>query len=300
MWQKQIAEFQQYVSPDGIIYDLHVPSQYGRWVISSTGWGMPPIDYITQMGPFQHGANVRDFFLKPRVIQMLVEQNFCGRDEYWAGRAALLNAIRPNRQLIYTATVLGRLRRLLSNGNMRDLDVFIGEGPEFGQLIEQWKEWGFRELLRFVAYNPVIYDPTLIDQHNWVIPNGAVNDTQNVTYLGTWEEYPTFVITGPLNNPQITNTETGEVIAMTYNIPAPPAAGSIVTITLTYGLKTVVDGAGVNLIGTVTTGSNLATFHHAPDPEAPLGVNPINLQGAAAVAGVTNFEVRWYNRYIGI
>lgn len=290
-----ISEFHQYISPDAITYDFHTATKYGRWVMSSTGWGIPPIDYITQMGPFQHGATPRDLFLKPRVIQLIIEQNFCNRDDYWVGRANLLNHIRPNRQAIATAMVPGQLRRLLSNGSVRDLDVFIRQGPQFEQQLGKWKEWGFRELLQFIAFNPVVYDPTQEAQANWNIPVGNVDDTQNVTYLGTWEEYPCLIITGPLNNPIINNNTTGEVIDLNYNIPA----GRVVTITLTYGLKTVVDDLGNNLIGTVTVVSDLATFHLAPDPEAALGVNAIRLRGTLATAA-TDFEIQWHTRYIGI
>lgn len=260
------------------------------------GWGLPPIDYITQRGPFQHGVSVRDLRLQPRMIQLLIDQNFCSRDDYWAGRGALLDQIRPNRPVPFGIEP-GQLRRVLSDGSIRDLDVFIQQGPQFGREIDQWKEWGFSEVLRFVAFNPVVYDPALKTQSNWTIPNGAVNDTQGIDYLGTWEEYPTLIITGPLNNPRIESTTAGNlVIELTYNIPA-AGPGNIVTITLTYGQKTVVDEAGTNLIGTVTTASDLACFHLVPQLA---NVNGINLQGSAAVAGVTDFEVQWRNRYIGI
>lgn len=304
-----IKEFHQYAPPEAtldvtdgsydVIYNFHSAAKPGRWVMSSTGWGLPPIDYITQQGPFQHGVNLRDFFLQPRMIQLVIEQSFCGRDKYWDGRADLLNYIRPNRQTVATAANPGHLRRVLSDGALRDLDVMIEEGPQFSKELGRWKEWSFRELLRFIAFNPVIYDPIRNAQSNWVIPNGAVNDTQNVTYEGTWEEYPVMIITGPLTTPQITNNTTGEVISLTYNIPA-GAPGNVVTIDLTYGLKTVTDEVGTNLIGVVTTASDLATFHLAPHPEGNNGVNAINLQGGGAIAGVTDFEIRWFKRYIGI
>lgn len=296
-WTREILEFHQYITPDGIVYDFHNESKHGRWILNATGWGMPPIDFITQQGPFQHGANVRDFFLEPRIIQLLIEQEFCDRDAYWSGRNSLLDAIRPNRfYYLYRQVVAGKLRRLLSTGEIRDLDVFIQAGPEFGRQLGQWNEWGFRELLRFVAYNPVVYNPEQQTQSNWSLPNGAVDDTQDVTYEGTWEEYPTLVITGPLNNPYITNITTNQHIALTYNIPN----GRVVTITLTYGAKTVTDDLGNNLIGVVTTDSDLAEFRLAPDPEAYNGVNRINIQGAGSVLNTTDFEVQWYKRYIGI
>ncbi|KKL57939.1 hypothetical protein LCGC14_2230370, partial [marine sediment metagenome] len=44
---------------------------------------------------------------------------------------------------------------------------------------------------------------------------------------------------------------------------------------------------------------DLATFHIAPVPEAPLGVNAIRLQGSNA-NGSTAMELRYFDRYFGI
>src|SRR5688572_21537598 len=110
-------EFTDYIGADGNVYPLHVPAPIGKWAISQSGWGTPPIEYVTQRGPFQHGETVIDYFLRPRVVQLLIRQQFCNRDDYWTGRAALLNGIRPNRQLTPTAILPGTLRRTLSDGS---------------------------------------------------------------------------------------------------------------------------------------------------------------------------------------
>ena len=163
MMTEAVREFHQFITPDGITYELHTASRKGRWVMQSAGWGTPPIDYITQRGPFQDGATVKDFFLAPRVIQMLVRQIYCDRDAYWTGRADILNMLRPNRQLTPTAVVPGVLRRILSDNSARDLNVFLTTGPDFDPLRRGWEEFSFQELLRFVAYDPVIFDPVRVD-----------------------------------------------------------------------------------------------------------------------------------------
>ncbi len=489
-----MKEFHQYISPDGKTYELHTASKHGRWVIQSQGWGMPEIEYITQRGTFQHGETVKDFFLRPRVIQLLINQSFCDRDGQWDGRAALLDAIRPNRQLTATGVTPGTLRRILSDGSRRDLKVFIEQGPSFDPDPSGYREHSFKEVLRFIAHDPVVFDPTLQsyvddfssrsfeldlqvnsaddditvrykDGTGWEVPgvadylilgyNGATNykigggmkfnnvtippgsiisaanlslkassshaeDTVNaritggkelnpavfsniadyqsrrgtvvggadntkittaqvdwdaidhwiggawydspdittiiqeiinqtgwisgknlvlfaddhddrtthvnptiraaeyydhspagapklhieystagilnIPYTGTWLTYPKIIITGPLNDAVITNQETGDKLQLDYHIPS----GRTVTIDLSYGVKTVVDDLGTNLIGVLSSDSDLATFHIAPDPEANEGVNHISVAGTGESAGTTQVEVQFYNRYIGI
>ncbi len=313
MSMEETKEFTSYISADGEEYQFHIPSGYGRWVLSESGWGTPPIDYITQRGPFQHGETVRDFFLRPRVIQMLIRQQFCNRDEWWGGRALLLDAIRPNRQTTPTGAEPGQLRRIESDGTIRDLNVFISVGPRFEPRNRTgWDEWAFQEVLRFIAHDPVIFDPTRVDTElapgvvagALVFPitfpiefgAGVIDETTALLYVGTWETYPIIVVTGPLNDFTITNNTTGEVIELDYDI----VAGDVITIDLNYGVKTVVDADGVNRIGVVTSESDLATWHIAPDPEAPGGVNSITITGWNTQPGTTSVELRAFTRYFGI
>ena len=604
-WAKQIKEFHQYIAPDGEVYELHTASRKGRWVQQSLGWGMPPIDYITQRGPFQHGATVRDFFLQPRVIQLLLSQEGCDRDEFWELRAALLDSVRPNRGLtapatgwtlranqitgapqtlklvvhnnllygvatgkllqwdgsnswiekapqlggesvyslvdyddgggydiyggtdtagrlyqwngtdawvvvaaqlnaqieihdmivadegagdrifagtgnggrlfrsaggawtevaaqlnaqadIYSLALLGTkiyggtapdgrlfeytlgvanwtqvapqlgaetvirsvcvyngqvfggtgingklyrwngvnawvevapqlgaetviwslvvyqgrlygstypngklyrwndadawvevagkyydqdyvfhtvvyedrlfggpgilgclfeyiktgnegylpcgtLRRVLSDKSRRDLCVYVQKGPEFDARGKGWEEFSFRELLRFVAYDPVIYDPDLkTKQFTDPFAAGVVAETQTINYEGTWRDYPVLVLSGPLNSPVITNDDTGEVIQLNYNIPTSALAGGVVTIDLRYGHKTVTDDLGTNLIGSIAPNCDFATFHLAPDPEVDDGDNAITLTATNSNGVDSSFRVEYYHRYIAI
>ena len=324
MLMTETKEFTSYIAPDGIEHQFHIPSGYGRWILSESGWGTPPIDYITQRGPFQHGETVRDFFLRPRVIQMLIRQQFCNRDDWWGGRGLLLNAIRPNRQTTPTASEPGQLRRIESDGTIRDLNVFISQGPRFEPRERaRWDEWAFQEVLRFTAYDPVVFDPTEVEVIlgletllNLVFPitfpivfgASRINDTVDLIYPGTWETFPIIVITGPMNNFRIVNNSTLEAIELTYNI----ALGDSITIDLSYGAKTVIDSDGVNRIGTVTPESDLATFRIAPgvgdSVHFPIdfpaifggGINSLTVTGSGALPGTTQVAVRYFSRYFGI
>ena len=298
-------------SPENRVYELITPHNPGRWVISFSGFGTPPIEYITQRGPFQDGETVKDFFLRPRVIQMLLRQNFSDRSDWWDGRAAILNEIRPNRQSTATAVVPGILRMVKTDGSVRDLNVFIQEGPRFEpRQSNQWDEWSFQESLRFVAHNPVLFDPTRVDfaftivlDSDLVFPitfpitfgSGEIDLTPNINYTGTWSSLPIIVITGPLEDFRLDNLTTNEKLEFSADVNP----GRVVTIDTTEGVKTVTDDLGNNLIGILTSDSDLATFHIAPDPEAPLGVNAMRLQGKHPT-GATMVEVRYFTRFFGI
>jgi hypothetical protein len=186
------------------------------------------------------------------------------------------------------------LRRVLANGQMRDLCVFISQGPQFdANNADGWQEHSFEELLRFTAYNPVMYDPVM-QSVNYLIPDGAVSVSMDITYTGTWEEHPTLILTGPLNNPIIIHELLDDSITLDYNIPS----GDVVTIDLNN--LTVIDNHNVNLLGAVTPESNLATFRLEPDPIVAGGVNPILIVAGGGDVATSDFVIEYYRRFIGI
>jgi (2Fe-2S) ferredoxin len=308
-----------YITPDGIEYPLVTPHVTGRFVMSMSGGGAAPIQYISQRGPNQDGETVRGFSLTPRVIQILERQQFKSRSTWWDGRADILNDLRPNRQATATVVVTGTFRVVTANGDVRDLNVFLQDGPRFeARNVDEWDEWAFEEVLRFIAHDPLWFDPARVDlvlaftlDANLVFPitfpiqfgGGLIDVSTNLDYTGTWASLPTIVIVGPIDNPIIDNTTTGEKIELSSVI----GPGRTVTIDLAFGQKTIVDDLGNNLLGSLTTDSDLGTFHIAPTPEAPQVVgqprptarNVIRLRGSNPT-GATSVEVRYLTRYFGI
>lgn len=287
-----VVEKDIYITPEGDQYLLHNPR--GRALLSDTGSGMPEIEYITQRGPYQHGESVKDYFLRPRVVEFHIRQNFCSRQEYFNGRDTLLNLLRPNRGP-------GVLRKIRPDGAKRDLDVRIQAGPKFeSRKASEWDEWSLDEVLRFIAYNPIYYDPDSNSQSftsagaltfpiTFPILFAGFGNIATVLYDGTWVEYPVIVITGPISATSILNTTTNERIGFVYNIPA----GRTVTIDLTYGSKRIYLDDGTSLIGYITPTSDLSTFHLEP------GYNTIEVAGVGSDENTTLF-VNWHSRYIGI
>lgn len=307
-----IMEFSSYIAPDG--HEYKFDKSIYRWLMSEEGFGMPPIKYITQKGPNQHGETVVGYRLDPRIIQLQIRSDNSHREEYWSARAELLNALRPNRQLSGEFSS-GKLRKKFPDGSMLDLDVLIQQGPVFSaRALNTWDEWGFTETLRFIAYNPILYDPvksvmfweSLYDDaavNQFSLPttfpivfsgNNFFTSSRQVTYLGTWESYPDIDILGPVNNLKILNESTGEFIQLNYDI----ADGEVVLIRLPPGNKSVTNDSGDDLQGNVTLDSDLTTFHVAADPEVTGGLNIFTVTGESLSAN-SNVQLSFYRREIG-
>lgn len=290
-----------YIRPDGLKYPLHAPPV--RVVMQEEGFGTPPLAYVTDKAPFQHGDNVRSFTLQPRPVQLVVLQNFRSRADYRDGRAAFLDVLRPNR--ITNLTNPGKLLAYLATGEKRQLDVFLDSGPGFTPSQGGWREWSFTEAIRFTAHDPTWYDPaqksetftgsaTATFPMTFPVVFATFGWASNVAYLGTWEEYPSFNITGPITGLRIQNLTTGDQIVLETEIPS----GMAVSIAL-RGRKTIMRSDGVNLLNTLSSDSDLTTFSLAPDPVASNGVNSIQVSGSGT-SGPSSVTMYWYNRYFGI
>ncbi len=302
-------EFDQLITTDGVKYYFN--DRLDKFIWGDTGRGMPPMTMRTERGPFQHGDTILGFVLRPRIIQMVHRINGCSREEYWNNRANLLDIVRPNRHGSTFDTPV--LRKITSDGTKRDIRVIISQGPRFrASTPGLWDEFSVEEGLRFIAHDPIFFDP---DERIVEIPLDFSDDelifsieypirfgpTENVgifdiSYMGTWLSYPTIVLNGPLTEPKIKNITTNEVIKLDYTVPE----GRTVTINLEYGNKTVTDDLGTNLIGTLTSDSSLATFHLAPSPEAPSGVNTIGAVATEKTSGKSQIIIRYFTKYIGI
>ncbi len=307
-------EFDQYISPDGEVYKFN--NNIDQFVLppSFSGYGLPQITYRTQRGPFQDGVTPLGFVLNPRIVLLVHRRNGRDRDDFWNNRSDLLDKIRPNRQTINSFQT-GTLRKILPNGSRRDLNVFINSVLEISTSSRnRWDEWSFQVPVQFIAHDPLFFNPTeasitaslssgteltfsiTFDNSGIVFGTDALNFSSTINYIGTYKTFPTIVITGPIDNPLIQNITTQEKIELNKNL----SLGEVVTITLGTGNKTVTDAVGNNLIGSLSTDSDLVSFHIAPDPEAEDGMNIINVGGANAQAGVTSVVISYNDKYIGI
>ncbi len=279
-------DFTEYYAPDGTVFKFD--RMKDRFLVSETGFGMPSIKLIEQRSPMQHGKTIFDYRLEPRVIQLIFRENACSRDEYWDNRANILSIIKPSKPVAGWID-LGTLRKIMPDGSSRDIDVIVEQGPEFrAREPGRWEEWLIHEVIRFIAPDPIFYNPA-----EYV---SASASSFSITYAGTWKEYPRISILGPLQDPVLTNTATGEKIDLSgYHV----AAGESIVISLVTGRKTITSSIAGDIISYLSLDSDLTTFHLGCAPECAGGVNPITVGGSGAT-GATLISFTYYNRYIGI
>jgi hypothetical protein len=120
--------------------------------------------------------------------------------------------------------------------------------------------------------------------------------TEPITYTGDWLTYPTIIIDGPGDNTVIENVTTNETLSFTNTL----LVNQVRTIDLSYGQKTVLAEGGVNKISELSEASDLATFHIAPDPEAPDGVNVFRISMPSRAGNSSRIRLQYYNRYLSL
>lgn len=132
--------------------------------------------------------------------------------------------------------------------------------------------------------------------------DGAMNGTANfgtayevsIPYLGDIDSYPIITIQGPVNDPVITNTTTGDVLDFTGGTVG---SADIWTIDLRYGRKGAVNLAGSSVASYLSEDSDLSTFRLVADPTAVGGTNVVQVASSdAGTAGLVTLT--YYNRYL--
>lgn len=245
--------------------------------------GAPPTEYLTRRGYKQDGATEVDFLLQPRTITArLWHSPTCDRQVYWDTRTELHDFLRPNRNGPLTFTLR------TPDGSLRSIILRADPGLVF-PAEERDNSWNVDESLDFVAFNPLFFDTDateltlsaatqtqLVFPITFPISFGTSNEqftTGDITYTGTWKEYPTITLTGPYDSATITNVTTGVSIFMSVAI----AAGEQRIINLTPGEQSITDENGDNKFSDLGPGSNLVEFNLRPDPEVTDGIQEITI-----------------------
>jgi hypothetical protein len=296
------AERYSYITPAGVEYPLDVPKS--RAVISSEGEGLPPINFLTQRGPFQDGVTMVDEFLQPRIVQLIIRHTYRSRNAYTAGRQALVGVLDPRLQTVEGTHQLGTLRKYLMSGDRRDLLCMPIQGPNFNPRGTEWDEWSYQETLRFQGFDPTYTNPVqhsqafakqgdqLVGPMTGPIIGTTLDSIISVAYGGTWRTYPIITVLGPALGVLLENRTTSEKLFINY----PLQAGQTMIISLVQGAKTVTLDDGTNLIGYVSTDSDLTSWHLT---ENNGGVNILHARGSG-VNSNTLVTMDWYDKYLGI
>ena len=106
-----------------LIYDT------GGTLRSTSNFGLPPIRFITQRGPFQDGETPLDMRVDPRVLQIEIVDWLCDRAGFWTRRNELLDLLRPNRAFSATGDYRPLIyRKFLPGGKVERGSDGIGDG----------------------------------------------------------------------------------------------------------------------------------------------------------------------------
>lgn len=304
--EKFLIERVQYIAPDDTEYTFF---NGRRTLISWRGMGTPDLDYITDRGPFQHGVSVRDYRFQPRTLRFEIYESGRERRDWYRYQANLIDAIRQNRSA--NSITPGKIRVMLDDGAHREIDAYMGRGPAGA-----WDGLGsayasdMREVPEFLCPDPFWRDVQISDEdfaislvnscldHCLPFCLGAniINTTADIVYTGTWYgDQITMLLVGPMASPRITNQITNKSIALNYAI----SSGETVTIDIGPNAATVTNNFGDNLIGTITSISDLVDFTLVPESDLSSdGTNTIEVIASGGIAGTTGISILYYTRYI--
>jgi hypothetical protein len=282
----------------GVTYDLNgINAGLGITIkyLGDQGFGMAPIQRITQRGPLQQGDTDVGYRLNPRVIQLPLLVEAMTMDAGYTARKGLVKIFTP-------ANGAGILRVTTDLYDRAILVVPMG-GLDFNQ--DPQSGYHIRTVVQLRAADPTWYDPTIVNAAQtptitgtptpvpltipWTAGSSSINSTLNFMYDGDFISYPIISVTGPITDLLITHTTTGYTIGVTGTI----VVGDTWTFDLRYGQKTVTDQAGVNQIANLTSGSALADF------AIILGTNTITVSGTTTTSAST-VNITYYTRYTGV
>lgn len=218
--------------------------------------------------------------------------------------------------VVLGATAANIQYRIITGPIIRDVDVLIQRGPQFPDDKREWRT-SYSEVLRFVAYDPLIYNPleqqlvVLLDEEANLIFYESPNYTdravfpiwfsgddvfqqESLTYVGTWRSRPRIVVTGPFTYFEVENTSTGDEIAMLYTA----AVGETVTVDL--AALRAYSSTGASLTYAITEDSDEISFGLYPDPTVQDGINVMAIYLVNGLINVSTVTLYWNARYIGI
>ena len=242
------------------------------FVSDYSGLGYAPLEHFLQGNPSQHTQLHRGMKFRPRTIQLAIWDFRTSNAEQDTRHQTLLTALNADRGE-------GILKVVLDDGTERRIGCYISQGPDFDS--EGRRDWFQAYLLRFLARDPFLYDPSQKSASgNFTGATPVDIAVNNAGHIGT---YPVLTITGAVNIPRVTLVSTGEYVELSYNL----TAGHHFDVDCQEG--TVLYDNITNEIDELTKASTLFYI--------PWGNQILRL---TAASGTGAFSVTFYNRYLGI
>ena len=305
--QNLLIEFVYWVDANGVQYPLFGGN---RALLSWDNFGLPPLHYLSDKGPNQHGRTIRDYRFSERTVNLRLYESGCRRMDWYSHEAALVDAIRPNRS---STAAPGKLLVINQDNIEREITARIESGPD-----GDWSGQGslspadLMETLTFVCEDPFWRDPTInvsafaVSLTSSCIANclpfclggtSVISNQETINYTGTWNGDQIIIeYTGPMESPTISNLTTNQQILLNYTI----ASNEAVTINITPTLTTVTNNFGANLIGVVDNPSDLVTFYLATAGDLTSNGDNLLAITAAGADSTSSINFSYYTRDISL
>ena len=267
-------------------------------LMSHDNFGVVSAPRIENTAPLQHGTTDRGFKLPPRDIVLYIELFGDSWEHYYQLRDQLVRYFSPSGLPGFLLVEEGGFTRRIYGYPVDGLG-FLDADRTFQRHIVPVvihcpdPLWISQDYFSLVIQGGGSLDVGTIPMSiPFTVGTSTLNAQSSVEYSGSFEAYPEFVkIIGAITNPKIVNNSTGAII----EFPGVSiAAGDSYTIELGYGKNRVFDAAGVNRIDKLGVNSDLTGFKLIPDMS-----NSFSATGTA-ITGLTQIQIFWYERYIGV
>jgi hypothetical protein len=285
-----------WVDPNGLEYDM---SDQHMQIDGMSGRYMPPIKFVEEEVPFQHGKRLREVKVDARDVDLPLYIE--GENEM-----ELKNKLRFLMKIMNPLKGDGRFKSISPDGSQRELTCRYSGGLDISE--KKGNKIGNLQIaiLIFRAFDPFWYDSQTIVQTFRknespglffpILPLRVASSTvfadATIENNGDVETWPEWIITGPGENITLRNLTTGEVIELNHP-DAKLEAGETVVIRTTPippNEKTVTKSDGSNWFYTLSDNSSLWSLKE--------GNNSIQLEMGNAT-DASSIQLSYRPRYWG-
>lgn len=289
----------------GTTYALSGGNPFYR--VQATGLGIGPIRRLVERGPFQDGSSDIGYRLDDRFLNLVLffqAANDAQADGY---RDLAVEIFAPQR------AVPVQIQVTRDDGAVRRIDAYAEGVLDLPDTFDRERVGPSQRIaVPLRCPDPIWYDPTphvvyVEAQLGGVAgfrvpveipweqePGTSIGGVEPVAYAGNYREFPVITVGGPALGVTLTNLTTGEALDMTAGTID---VGDTRVVDLRYGRKTIVDSAGASRLYELSPASDLGTWHFAPAPTAPGGINEVEI-GLSGGSAATYVSLTYYDRYI--
>lgn len=276
-----------WISADGTEYSI---TDNHLIMAGSDGRFMPPIDFVEEDVPFQHGSRLREVLVKPREVDLPIYVDGTSEVDLRSQLRYLLRILNPLKGD-------GKLRVTGPDGGQRELTCRYKGGMEISEKLDSKIGNLQAVVLVLRAFDPFWYDSstnvqtfetgqpaTFFPMFPMRLSDSTVFADITVDNTGDVEAWPEWIITGPGDHIILRNLSTGEILNLNATI------GEGETITIDTMKKTIKKNDGTNIFSLQTSSSSIWALQE--------GSNNVRIEVSNAT-DKSSVQLSYKNRYWG-